>query len=288
MTATTPRHRAREDGGVIDLTDQLEADVARITTALGHANRSRPHRIPTPLTLTLLGGFELRSLGRVVEVPLAAQRLIAFLALQDLAVQRCFVAGTLWPEKCEERASANLRSTLWRIRQAGLEVVEVTGGRLRLSPEVTVDIRRVAENTRLLVKNADEASEEELEARYATGDLLPDWYDDWTFLERERVRILNLHALEAACVELARRGRTVEAVETGLRAVRAEPLRESANRALISAHLAAGNRSEAFRQFERYRKMLWDELAVEPSPHLEQLFTELSHNDGRSSYEEDT
>ena len=39
------------------------------------------------------------------------------------------------------------------------------------------------------------------------GELLPDWYDDWVLLERERFRQLRLHALDALCDDLTRAGR---------------------------------------------------------------------------------
>jgi DNA-binding SARP family transcriptional activator len=54
-------------------------------------------------------------------------------------------------------------------------------------------------------------------------------------------------------------------------AVAAEPLRESAHSALIRLHLAEGNRSEALRQYCRYRRLLRAELGVEPTAALDQL-----------------
>ena len=51
----------------------------------------------------------------------------------------------------------------------------------------------------------------------------------------------------------------------------AEPLRESAHRMVISAHLAEGNCSEALRQYERFRALLADALGLEPSPQLTEL-----------------
>ncbi len=54
-------------------------------------------------------------------------------------------------------------------------------------------------------------------------------------------------------------------------AVAVEPLRESAQRALVAAHLAEGNRTESLRSFEVYRRVLRRELGVEPSPELTAL-----------------
>ena len=84
-----------------------------------------------------------------------------------------------------------------------------------------------------------------------SADLLPDWYDDdWVLVEREQYHQLRLHALEAMCARLTSIGRFGQAVQAGLAAVQGEPLRESAHYILIKAHLAAGNRWEATRQYE--------------------------------------
>jgi DNA-binding SARP family transcriptional activator len=101
--------------------------------------------------------------------------------------------------------------------------------------------------------------------------LLPACYDEWVLTERERFRQLRLHALEALCDRLTARGRYGEAIDAGLAAVCAEPLRESGHRAVIKAHLAEGNNAEARRQYETYRKVLRDELGVEPSPGLRDM-----------------
>ncbi len=53
--------------------------------------------------------------------------------------------------------------------------------------------------------------------------------------------------------------------------VSAEPLRESADRAVIQVHRAAGNRSEALRQYRIYRALMRNEPGLEPSPAMEQV-----------------
>ena len=87
-------------------------------------------------------------------------------------------------------------------------------------------------------------------------DLLPDWYDDWVAVERERFRQLRVHALERLCDRLVEAERFGEAIEAGLAAMKSEPLRESAHRALVRAHLAEGNRSEALAQYRRFKALL--------------------------------
>jgi DNA-binding SARP family transcriptional activator len=110
-------------------------------------------------------------------------------------------------------------------------------------------------------------------ARGAQAELLPGWYDDWVITEREHLRQLRLHALEALARELAARGRHAVAIEVALSAIALDPLRESGHRTLISLYLAEDNLSEAARHLRIFAGLLREELGVAPSPRMMQLVT---------------
>jgi DNA-binding SARP family transcriptional activator len=221
--------------------------------------------------LSLLGGFELRCAGHDVAVSRSGQRLLALLAPQARPLERLWVAGTLWLDATEERAGASLRSALWRLPQPeGAAVVEATTTHLRLARDLAVDVHELAAHAEDLDTPAV-ADGRGLDPSALSRDLLPDWYEDWVVLERERFRQLRLHALEALCRRLTEAGRFGAAVQVGLAAVAGEPLRESAHRTLIHAHLAEGNPGEAVRQYHLYRRLLAGELAIEPSAAIRDL-----------------
>jgi DNA-binding SARP family transcriptional activator len=224
------------------------------------------------ILLSLLDAFELRCDGEPISLPLSAQRLLAFVALHERPLQRVYVAGTLWIDASDARAGASLRSSLWRLNRPGHALVESTGTHLRLAPGVDVDLHRAFRLARRLLDGA--ASGDELDRAHVAlgGELLPDWYDEWLLFERERFRQLSLHALEALAELLVRGGEPARALEAALLAVRTEPLRESAHRALIRVHLAEGNRYEAVRQYDLCRRLLRNRLDVDPSPQLDALF----------------
>ena len=115
----------------------------------------------------------------------------------------------------------------------------------------------------------------ELNELVAGGELLPGWYEDWVLMERERTRQLWLQTLEAACARLTLAGRYSDAVVIALTAVEAEPLRESAQTALINAHLAVGNRMEALRQYGLYAEALKRDLQLQPSEQMLKLTSNL-------------
>jgi DNA-binding SARP family transcriptional activator len=216
-------------------------------------------------TLRLLDGFELRHRGAPLLLTRGSQRILAFLALANREIERGAVAYQLWPDNTDDRAVANLRCALWRIRQQPASLVTTSSTRVRLHPDVWVDAR---DGIRELGVLAPEAILEENTSVTMCGELLPDWYDEWLLTERERLRQLRLHALEDAARRCIEEGCFSRAIDAGLRAIAMEPLRESAHELVISAHLAEGNTWEAFRQYERLETLLRDELGVEPSPRL--------------------
>jgi DNA-binding SARP family transcriptional activator len=220
--------------------------------------------------LRLLNAFELRSGGTAVLLPMSAQRLVAFVALHNRPLLRPYVAGSLWLDTPDERAAANLRSALWRINRLSRPLLEAAGQQLRLRSDVRVDFR---DAERLALDEVHERCEGRSVDSVApfTGDLLPDWYDDWVLIERERFRQLRLRALEALCERLVRAGRLGEALDAGLLSVAGEPLRESAHRALVRVHLADGNACEAIRQYRLCRRLLHDQLGIEPSERMCEL-----------------
>lgn len=224
------------------------------------------------MRLDLLGGFELSAGGHPFALPLSAQRLLALLAVQERPVSRTWVAGTLWPDKDEARAAANLRSTLWRLRQPNVELVVATADRLAIAPGVDVDLHRARDLSWRILDGGSIDHDGRVPPELLAGDLLTDWYDDWVVVEQERMRQLRVHALEELCQGLDALGRSAAAVDAGLLAARCDPLRESAQRALIVAYIHEGNRAEAFRQYRRYVSVLRAELGIEPSRELSALF----------------
>lgn len=221
--------------------------------------------------LRLLGAFDLRASDQLVPLPLNARRVLALLAVRGRPQVRSSVAYTLWMDTTQSRAMANLRSTLWKIGPQRSRLLTVCDERLWLAPEVRVDLIRVVDNAKRLTGGAPDAEIEQADVDELAADLLPDWDDEWLREEREQLRQLRVHALEALCTRLGSGGRGAEAVCAGQAAVAAEPLRESAQHLLITAHLAEGNVYEALRQYEIYRRLLWDNLQLQPSPRLSRL-----------------
>lgn len=220
----------------------------------------------------LLRGFGLMVNGAPVPLTPASERLVAFLAMQARPVRRSFVSGSLWPEATTERANANLRSALWRVPIVDRKpLVDAMPSHLGLRPGIRVDFHTAVTCARSLVHSGDaEISADTL--TLLDGELLPDWYEDWIVIERERYRQLRLHAMDQACACLIRRGRYGEAMLVAMGEIAADPLRESGFRFAVEIHLAEGNLIEAVHQYRTYAARLRDELGARPSSQLRRLF----------------
>ncbi|MCQ8768388.1 AfsR/SARP family transcriptional regulator [Streptomyces telluris] len=231
------------------------------------------------LRIALLCGFRLAAGDVLVRIPAGSERLLAYVALRPGGVARSAVAENLWPDVSEARAHAALRSALNRLRGAGCRrVLDIGPAELALAEGVAVDLhgfrslaRAVLDGPESARAGAGDPGTRDVGSREIEGlsqDLLPGWCDEWALREAEEWRQLRLHALEALARRFVRTRHFAHAVSAAGAAVRADPLRESARAALIAAHLAEGNQSEALREFRQYRSLLRSELGLRPTPDL--------------------
>jgi DNA-binding SARP family transcriptional activator len=226
--------------------------------------------VRTPPSLSLLGGFNLVVDGKSVPMRIHAQRVLAYLSLVQPARRahlRTGLAERLWGGVPAERSHASLRTALWRIRQADPRLVRASRDIVRLDDAVEVDVRSsIAQAGRLLAADALEPRDAEIGS--LRGDLLPGWDEDWLLLERERIRQVQIHALEALARRLCVLGRHLESIEAAFAAIAGEPLRESAHAALIDTFLAEGNVAQAHHQLDHYAGLVWAEFGIRPSAAL--------------------
>ena len=180
--------------------------------------------------------FALRRVDEPIPLPISSQRLIAYLALSDGPTQRSHVAGTFWPDVGQDRAMANLRSVIWRVRGSGHELIAADDGQLSLQRNVVVDARELRRTAYAILESGD------------GGD--PTWLDAPSAPTRSCPTVPTngcsstgapppaaAHALERLCGELAATGRFGLAVEACFAVLAAELLRESAQRQLIEVYL---------------------------------------------------
>lgn len=214
-----------------------------------------------PFELRLLRDFSLRGCDGIIDVTPAAERVLAMVALNGGSCHRLRIAGTLWPDGTDDRALANLRSTIWRMPERVRSGVVRHGMTVSLAGDWSVDV----DACRDLVERITETPGTPGDRSLLSMDLLPYWDQPWLDALREQHRQLRLHALEVLANAQLAAGDTLEAIDTVMTVIADAPLRESAQLLLLRAHLETGNRQAVLSEFDRFAALLHSELGVEPS-----------------------
>ncbi len=216
---------------------------------------------------------------------------LAALALApSTGVPRDRLAGIVWPESMPKTWASALRTHVSRVRSmvsavmgAGETVVSGETGYQLVLPEgasLAVDLHRAdqeldAARTALARDPADALGLATSAADLARPPFLPGHPGDWADEIRSHLDDVLVGALELASQAATVLGDGARAVAAAEDAVQRAPLRESAHRALMAALGAAGNRAEALRAYQRLRRVLADELGIDPSPETDAAYLDL-------------
>jgi DNA-binding SARP family transcriptional activator len=88
------------------------------------------------------------------------------------------------------------------------------------------------------------------------------WVDGW----RVRLREIRLRALEVRGAVYLANAEPALALQNGHEMLGIQPFREAGHRLVMRAHAAMGNTAEALLAYEACRRLIADELGVDPSP----------------------
>lgn len=227
------------------------------------------------LVLSLFGPFA----GRLNHRSLPPTRtrkeqwLLALLALrQGRDVERAWLAGTLWPDADESRALANLRRSLSNLRT----VLGAEASRLSAGSAHTISLDLCGADVDVAAFDAalargDPSSLARAVALYR-GPLLEGCLEEWVLPERDAREQACLNALETLATDATARGETPVALDYLRRIVHIDPLRESAQRGLMTAWAAHGDHAAAGAAYRAFRLLMHRELNAEPDAETTALF----------------
>ena len=234
------------------------------------------------LEFLILGPFEIRSEGRVLELRSAKQRsLLANLLLSaNEVVSTDRLIEELWQGRPPEKAPNVLQvhvSQLRKVLTPGVLVTRSPGYVLTVDPEQIDAVRferLVNEGIAALATDEPARALQTLERALGLwrGSALSDFaFEDFARTEAARLEELRLLAIEErvdAALALGRHAAIVGELEG---VVAANPLRERPAAQLMLALYRSRRQAEALDAYARTRQRLVDELGIDPSPELQRL-----------------
>jgi DNA-binding SARP family transcriptional activator/predicted ATPase len=246
------------------------------------------------LEMRLLGSFQVSLDGQPVTgfESDKARALLAYMTVEmNRPHRRERLAGLLWSELPENTARAYLRRVLANVRR-------VIGDHKAEPPFLLIDRQTIQFNQAgdywldfqafLTALKPDESGkiacrdlEQEITnfgGSFLEGFSIPDSiaFEEWLLLQREKVERGMQDAFQHLVSASKQRGKYDRAMDFAKRWVDLAPWDERAYQELMRLLFQNGQRSQALGQYNRCRKLLWDELGVTPSAETDELYAAIS------------
>jgi predicted ATPase/DNA-binding SARP family transcriptional activator/predicted negative regulator of RcsB-dependent stress response len=223
------------------------------------------------LELHLLGKLKVVVNGRshTDALPTKAQALLCYLAVTREAHSRHALAGLLWGDVPEDKAKNSLRVTLTALRKVCPDHLDVSHLTLSIVPEsdLWLDTQALAAglknpaNLPALQGALDLYRGDFLEDIHADGSPV---FEEWLLHQRSYWQQQALQGLAHLSHELMARRDYDTAISIIQRRLAIEPWQEEAHRQLMLAQARLGHYNAALVQYETCRRLLAEELGVEP------------------------
>ena len=219
------------------------------------------------LEIKALGNLTITKDGKTLDSmgSLRAQVILTYLAIEGGSHHRNYLAAMFWPESPENKALTSLRVVLTELRKAAGEYLSINRTDVCLLPESDVyldvyDLEKLLKQRKIL---------EALDLYH--GDLLTGIYipgsvefENWHRWESERIRILVTEQLEDSIKNSISLSRYQDAEELSRRLIKMDPINELGNKYYAIALALSGHRSAAVKHIQSFKKILWEELGIEP------------------------
>lgn len=245
--------------------------------------------------IKVLGPLEVHGEGAVEPVDIGSPRHREVLAALVLDAGRVVSTDALldrvWGDAARGGTTANLHAVISRLRgrlrdgRTGVEVATVPPGYRLDVPEGGIDAMLFLDS--LTAARASRTAGDLEAARQQVGEGLALWrgpaYADipHPFAEAEAARLdgLRLAAVElAAELDLAT-GRHEEVLQHLPAVVEEQPLRESLRGLLMLALYRSGRQTDALHEYDEVRRLLAEELGLDPGPQLQRLHQRVLQQD---------
>lgn len=293
-----------------DIIDLLPAETrsllpSHISTTVAHATQTMKsvpsvivenHPTVTDLTIKMLGYVEiyrdpLRPFAPDAWTTKRARDILCFIASRKhRRVSKDVIIDTFWGDADFEVVEKNFHPTISHIRKAlnskqalKQNFLIYRDGDYQLSPNFTYlidteEFDRLQTEGDAAQKSGDiETFTEKYEnaLKLYRGEFMQGVYDDWVHEDRNHYREQRLRMMEILANIALKEKKWTRALDLAHDILRDDPFREDMHCTVMRAHAGLGNRGAIKEHYDGLRKLLRDELGVEPIVETKKVFREL-------------
>ena len=240
--------------------------------------------VAPPDTLTMLGLGQTRVLSSGEDAadlkPLARE--VLFFLIDGGQVERDVLLESFWPHHPPGRQVANLHTAIYSLRRMfGRDVIlhEGTAYSVNLEIPLKYDVERF-ERAAGVAAGLPPGDPRRMFALTEAinsygGPLLPEFSSDWVLERRRTLELRYLDLLAQNAQEAMMRDQPARALQTLRQALEIDPYRDDTNMHFLEALGRLGRRSEVVEHYQRYVRLLSDELGLDPPDEVRELYTRL-------------
>lgn len=242
------------------------------------------------LKLYLFGPPRIEKNGRPLELKLRkGLALLAYLAVEEQSYSCDTLAAMFWPDSNQNGARASLRRMAYEVNQAlGGDIIQFTAETVSLADDAGIWLDTAVFRRRIACMNGQgpdtplppgcfdgltEAADLQFHT-FLAGFSLHDCpeFEEWQFFQSESLCQSLLRVLQTLIARYTAQGNYQAAIRYGRRWVSIEPWYEPAHRTLMTLYAETGQQALALRQFEQCRRLLYNELDLEPERATVELY----------------
>ena len=209
-----------------------------------------------------------------------AEAILVYLAIEGGVHNRHSLAALFWPESPESKALTSLRVALSSLRKSVGENLEISQYMVGMKQGARIYLDVFDLETKLAQRQIDQAID------IYRGDFLQGFhvqgtidFEDWQLWEGERIRKILVSALQNAISNEIEFGNYKRGQELILHLLKLDNLNEFAHHQYMLAFTLDGQRNAALTHYKEYKQNLMDELGVEPSWEVKNLYQQITQEE---------
>ncbi len=226
--------------------------------------------------ITLFDGFTVTHGDKPIPklISRKADILLAYLAQEQRPFTREQLATLLWPDRSQKQALSNLRTLLSSLRKHASDFVTITRQTVAIKADVWVDTAVFQQQLTLAQNNWPDAdaiarAEDALalyHGEFLDGILVDGSFklESWMQTSRDHLRHLVNNLRQELINHYLQQGEYAFGIKHAHALLQDDPLDEAAHRQMMILLTRSGQRSAAIEQYETCRRILDEELEVEP------------------------